>query len=237
MNALKKTKENVIVNFDSILEDLQDSIKTKIYELPEQKRQEFMLEFEKKKKSLRTAYILLALFIGPYLGYLKKWWLQLLHWLTWGGYLVWWIINIFYLPKLVRKYNIDLASKLLNDIDKPYLSSEYISKILKDNELEFVQTSKTKIVVTINEIKFSIQWKDKDIIWALVVPIEFYLMVIVLFCLLSIIIVFILSGSFGFVVLGALPAVLLSEFLYRWKPSVFRERSKFLSFLRKNFDQ
>jgi len=80
-----------------------------------------------------------------------------------------------------------------------------------------------------------VQWKDKDIIWDLVIPFEFYLMVLIFFAILSALIVVILSGSFGFIVLGVAPGAILSRFFYRWKPSVFKERRKFIDFLEKNF--
>jgi len=238
MRSLKSTKiESTKIN-NSIIFDLPESMRLNISKLPENKREEFLLDYKKKKKSLKTAYFLLSVFIGPYLGYLNKWWLQLLHWITFGGYVFWWLINIFYLPRLVLNYNNKLAHKLINEIDKPYLTTDYVIKTIKDKsnfEFQYIEVNKRKIYLFINNIKFRLILKDKDIIWSIVIPGSFYFFVILIFALFSLIVTSIVSGSPWIVLLGVGPGGLLSYTLYRWKPSVFKERRKLLILLYKIF--
>jgi hypothetical protein len=45
------------------------------------------------------------LLLGWHYLYLRKGGLQILFWLTLGGLAVWWLLDIFRLPGLVRNYN------------------------------------------------------------------------------------------------------------------------------------
>ncbi len=55
-------------------------------------------------KDLVTAYLLWA-FLGAHYAYVGKWGVQILFWLTLGGLLIWWAIDVFRVPSMVRKAN------------------------------------------------------------------------------------------------------------------------------------
>ena len=71
-------------------------------------------EFERKKKSVFVAYLCLIP-LGWHYAYLKKWGLQALCIVSLWGFLIWWIIDWFRIPSLVRNYNKDLSIELLNN--------------------------------------------------------------------------------------------------------------------------
>jgi hypothetical protein len=41
---------------------------------------------------------------------------QFLFWFTLGGLLVWWLVDAFRIPGLVRQYNEDVAVSLMRDL-------------------------------------------------------------------------------------------------------------------------
>ena len=46
---------------------------------------------------------------GCHYAYVNKWGIQILFWLTAGGLLIWWIIDFFRIPSLVKIYNLELG--------------------------------------------------------------------------------------------------------------------------------
>lgn len=75
----------------------------------------FVKEYEKNKKSVPISYLLLALF-GWHYVYLEGWGKALLFWLTGGGLMVWWLVDFFRIPKLVRQANEEAAQEVAKDI-------------------------------------------------------------------------------------------------------------------------
>ncbi|MEI8294987.1 MAG: NINE protein [Alphaproteobacteria bacterium] len=71
-------------------------------------------EFKKKKKSTLVGYLLLG--GGVHYMYLGKFWLFLLFIFTGGGCLVWFLIDLFRIPSMVRTYNKTIALDVLRDI-------------------------------------------------------------------------------------------------------------------------
>lgn len=67
-------------------------------------------------KSSGTAY-LLWFFFGFHYAYLGKWGLQLLYWFTFGGFLIWAIIDLFTLSGRVANHNA-LIFQQIDEIDK-----------------------------------------------------------------------------------------------------------------------
>jgi hypothetical protein len=72
------------------------------YLTPDQQRA-FLWRYRAQAKSPAVAFMFLLL--GWHYLYLRKGGLQILFWLTLGGLAVWWLLDIFRLPGLVRNYN------------------------------------------------------------------------------------------------------------------------------------
>ena len=78
---------------------------------------QFMEEYNRKKKTLGIAY-LLWFCLGLHYAYIGKWGLTLLMWLTlvFGVGIIWWLIDAFRLPKLVRNKNKDTATEVYQSL-------------------------------------------------------------------------------------------------------------------------
>jgi hypothetical protein len=67
-------------------------------------------------KSSGTAYIL-WFFFGFHYAYLGKWGLQFLYWITFGGFFIWAIIDLFTLSGRVANHNV-LIFQQINEIER-----------------------------------------------------------------------------------------------------------------------
>ena len=99
----------------SIADNLPAMVRNELVKLSPQKQEEFVEEYRRKAKSVGVAYVLWFLFGWHYL-YLGKWGIQILFWLTAGGFFIWWIIDIFRIPGLTRDYNKDVAVGVLRNL-------------------------------------------------------------------------------------------------------------------------
>ena len=68
---------------------------------------------QSKIKSTGTAY-LLWFFLGFHYGYLGKWGLQLLYWVTLGGFGIWALIDLFTLSGKIDRYNANIYQQIEN---------------------------------------------------------------------------------------------------------------------------
>jgi len=69
-----------------------------------------------KMKSTGTAY-LCWFFLGCHYAYLGKWGLQILYWITIGGFGIWAIIDLFLIPTKVNNHNLKISMQI-DEIDK-----------------------------------------------------------------------------------------------------------------------
>ncbi len=87
---------------------MPDSVPARVREelaaLPGPKREAFHEAYRQQARSAPTAYALCLLVGGQY-GYVGRWGLQILFWVTLGGLMVWWIVDLFRIPGMVRRYN------------------------------------------------------------------------------------------------------------------------------------
>lgn len=72
-------------------------------------------EFERKKKKLSVAYIAWFLLGWHYL-YVGKVGVQFAFWLTFGGFWVWWFLDLFRMPSIVRGANEQIARQALQTL-------------------------------------------------------------------------------------------------------------------------
>lgn len=108
----------------------------------------FYEEFNRKKKSVITAYFCLIL-LGWHYAYLKKWGLQALCLVTLWGLLLWWIVDWFRVPALVREYNKDLSVELLNNFS--WVSKKEVSKDTSSASTKMSEWMKENPNSTIND--------------------------------------------------------------------------------------
>lgn len=99
-----------------VADSFPSMVKNELAKMPAQKQDEFVEEFNRKKKSLGIAYLFLLIVLAMHYGYLKKWGLQIVFWLTGGGFFIWWLIDIFRLPGLVKNYNKDVAMDTMRNL-------------------------------------------------------------------------------------------------------------------------
>lgn len=107
--------ERAILIPSSIANNLPAMVRNELVKLPAQKQEEFVEEYRRKAKSVGIAYIL-WLFLGLHYVYLRKWGIQILFWLTSGGLFIWWLIDAFRIPGIIRDYNKDVAVDILRNL-------------------------------------------------------------------------------------------------------------------------
>ena len=99
----------------SISDNLPAMVRDELANLPAQRQEEFVEEYRRKAKSAGPAYLLLFLIGGHYI-YLRKWGIQFLFWVTLGGLLIWWLVDFFRIPGMIRDYNKDVAVGVLRNL-------------------------------------------------------------------------------------------------------------------------
>lgn len=124
-------------------------VTTKLNSMNNLQKEMFFDEYNRRKKSLFLAYILL-LFLGWHYAYLKKWGSQILSIITLWGLLIWWIIDWFRLPILVKNYNNNIAVEIIKDFALIYDNNQNINK-QKDNPSEVEIWRKNNPTKTIND--------------------------------------------------------------------------------------
>ena len=99
----------------SVAVNLPAVVRNSLAELPAARQEEFLEEYRRRAKSIPPAYILWLL-LGFHYIYLRKWGLQILFWLTLGGLWLWWIVDLFRMPGMVRDYNKDIATDVMRTV-------------------------------------------------------------------------------------------------------------------------
>jgi len=100
----------------SIADNLPSMVKNELAKMSAQKQEEFVEEFKRNVKSIGIAYLFLMFVPTMHYGYFRKWALQIVFWLTGGGFLIWWFIDLFRIPKLVKNYNKDIATDTMRNL-------------------------------------------------------------------------------------------------------------------------
>ena len=83
--------------------------------LTDGQRRIFNHEYGQKRYRTPEAYALWLVF-GLHYAYLNRWGMQVLFWITAGGFLVWWLVDLFCLPSIVRRKNADVANGIVSTI-------------------------------------------------------------------------------------------------------------------------
>jgi hypothetical protein len=94
--------------------ELDESTLKNIEALSEENKKKFIEEYETSKKSILFGYI--TFFVFFHYGYFKRWDLNLLFFFL-TPFIIWFIVDIFRIPSLVREYNNRLATNILNKLN------------------------------------------------------------------------------------------------------------------------
>lgn len=91
---------------------IPDSLASAYSRLPLEAQAAVDRDYRLRAKSPITAY-LAWFFLGWHYLYLRRVGLQIAFWVTFGGFLVWWLIDAFRVPGLVARLNEDTARELM----------------------------------------------------------------------------------------------------------------------------
>ena len=89
-----------------------------LHTLPEQQRS-YVLSRQSELKQKSTAYILWFLF-GVHYFYLSKPIINILYWVTGGGFGVWAVIDLFRIPGMIREKNEEIMVELIKEAKSIY---------------------------------------------------------------------------------------------------------------------
>lgn len=106
------------MTYESTISELPVAVRASLQSMDEIQSDMFIEEFARRKKSVAGGYFSSLLFF--HYGYVGRIGMTLLGWLvafmTLGiGMAIWWIIDLFRIPGIVRNYNSDLAISILRD--------------------------------------------------------------------------------------------------------------------------
>lgn len=107
--------ERTLLIPESVAQSLPSMVRHSLMRLPAERQQEFLEAYTRRKKSLALAYVLWFC-LGWHYAYLGKWGLQVLFWITLGGFLLWWLVDAVRLPGLITRYNEDVATAVMRDL-------------------------------------------------------------------------------------------------------------------------
>lgn len=97
------------------MEKFPAMVRNELSKMSDQKREEFLEEYSRKEKAVEVAY-LCWFFFGFHYAYMGQWGLQVLHWVTSGGAFVWWGIDLFRIPGMIKDQNRDIAVEILRNL-------------------------------------------------------------------------------------------------------------------------
>jgi hypothetical protein len=107
-----------ITPIDYHLSDLPSEVVYSLKHLPPQGQLEFMDDYKLSESQIGIAY--LCHFFGVSYAYQGKWGKQLLSWLTFYGFGIWWLVNLFRLPFSIKANNQRKAKRIIKRILKKY---------------------------------------------------------------------------------------------------------------------
>jgi hypothetical protein len=99
----------------TVADNLPAMVKNELARLSAAKQAEFLEEYNRKSRQTAIAYVL-WFFLGFHYVYQKKWGIQILFWLTSGGFFVWWLVDAFRVPGMIKNYNKDVAIDTLRNL-------------------------------------------------------------------------------------------------------------------------
>ena len=99
---------------DSIADSLPSVVRSELVNYSPQEQEMFVEEFRRKAKSKGVGFLLWL--FGLHYAYVAKWGLLIAFLFTMGGFFIWWIVDLFRVPGIIRDYNKDVAMDVLRNI-------------------------------------------------------------------------------------------------------------------------
>jgi len=90
-------------------------VRDELAALPVPTQAAFHEAYRRRGRSTATAYAICLLVGGQY-GYVGRWALQILFWVTLCGLMVWWAVDLFRIPGMVRRHNERVAYEILGTL-------------------------------------------------------------------------------------------------------------------------
>ena len=100
----------------SLLNKFSKGVRDGVTDLPREKQEEFLELYRKRSKSIVIAYLRWIILPYQHYAYLELNLQMAIYLLSLGGLGVWAIIDLFRIPKMVRKYNREAARIALADV-------------------------------------------------------------------------------------------------------------------------
>jgi len=100
---------------NAIARSLPAMVRNELAKMDPQRQEEFVEEFMRRRKNTGMGYLCWFIF-GIHYGYLHKWGLQVVYWLTAGGFFIWAFIDLFRMSGLIKDYNKDLAMDVMRNL-------------------------------------------------------------------------------------------------------------------------
>lgn len=90
------------------VKSLPPSIQHVVIQMDRETQNAFFNEYERKKKKKAVGWFAWLFFAWHYL-YVGKVGMQFAFWFTWGGFWIWWIVDLFRMPSIIRSANEEIA--------------------------------------------------------------------------------------------------------------------------------
>jgi TM2 domain-containing membrane protein YozV len=97
------------------IESLPPTVRHAVVQLDRSSQAALFNEYEQKKRKLSVAYVAWFLLGWHYL-YLRKVGVQFAFWFTLGGFWIWWFVDLFRMPSIVRSCNEQIAREALQTL-------------------------------------------------------------------------------------------------------------------------
>ena len=96
------------------MENLTPVVQAQFNELSEEGKMHFQIDFEDKKKSVGTSYVMM-IFLGSHYAYLGKWGLCIAFWISLLFVIgfFWAFVDLFRMKSIVNEYNNKLAQRII----------------------------------------------------------------------------------------------------------------------------
>ncbi len=116
-NAYKETKMSTeLVVAKRIQDDLPASIRQSLGTLSPPQQVTFEEDYKRKRRS-KALYFVIALVFPIQHFLLGRVGLGILFWITWGGFGLWWLIELLFTPfRRITEYNETIARELMRDL-------------------------------------------------------------------------------------------------------------------------
>jgi hypothetical protein len=95
--------------------------------LSDAERAVYASEVVAREKSILVGYVMWFL-VGFHYAYVGRWVAQLLFWISGGGLLVWWIIDLFRVPGMIRAHNREVRDHVTQSITALRGGRELVSR-------------------------------------------------------------------------------------------------------------